>query len=285
MPMRIMGLHETSVPKHFTRRMSAQVRYGTYTVEQITRHESMRANLNAGRSLMAEEKPASHEDKLALTEYCIINNPEDLRSAFESGTLPEVYDLMRDIENRAYSPSGRFLGMYDPENPKTEYWHFDDLITSRYRAGLRILELGPGPTLCAITHAKYHPDHFITTVEANAMNIRSLYQDLDRLGYVTNPLPNLRVLIGDIRHMPPPEDFTAGLLIANWVFWHQNVEGDVSRPRDEDKEMFAAFLKWSNPDAALRLCPPLSKTALGLHIADVMRRPENSGRKLFFGIK
>lgn len=277
-----MRLHESVVPKHFTPRMRAQVCYRTFSAEQISRHEAMRAQLKANKPLTADGKPASTEDKLAFTEYCIMNDRDGLLSAFEAGRSTELIELMRDVENQRYSPSGRFLGMEFSTSSGLSWKKFSGDITARFREGLRIFELGPGMTRGAIAHAEQHGDHFVVTLEANAINIRGLYEHLGGLGHIARPLPNLRILFGDIRHMERPDDFAADLLLANLVFTPPDNRLKALQVMGEYKEMFDAFLSWADPNAALRLTPPIKNDALDKYVADVMKRPENSGRSLFF---
>lgn len=270
MANRILDINWSGMPGHFSRRQRAQVCYGTYRIGQIARFEKMKADLAAGKPII--------KDRLALTEYLIINDIGVLRKAAEDPGNRDLGGFMAAIQSNediTYSSSGRSIGMASPHNTSL-FWGCHDKVGSMLQGGHRILEIGSGMTREAIHYAKTHPQNLVVAVEANAYNIRWSYDYLAECGLLKNPLPNFRLLFGDIRRMERPVDFRADLALAHWVFFHKD------RPLKADKEMLEASLAWLNHRSTLYIDPAFNGSKLQEMIKEVAAKPWNSGKRVIF---
>jgi len=277
----ILKVDAAAIPPSFTPLMRAQVCYGTFSVGEIERFEALTEAMSTKKPITENGKALYDNDVLRFTQYLLMNHTISLAVAIKNGDYPELSEHSRLVAAGGRTDWGYSLGMHlsipdDPLERMPAAWSFAEDIPEILSGGKNILELGSGISIGSMRYARAHPEHFVVDVEANVYNVEVAYEILGMLGRIDDPMPNLRIMLGDICWLRPPEDFRADLLIAKDVFWR-------TVPLEEDKEMLRAFLKWAQPNASFRLLPGMKGFEMRSHIDEELQRPENRGIKLIAG--
>jgi len=236
----------------FSARIRAMIHYGTFDARKVRQMEKLkRAFLKSSRGAGPK---LSKIQRLRLTEYLLISGelygtagvPEDLANATEKfrGLIPEIYDIRY---NKRLSSGLRSHGMFSPTCYGLWQKNVQDAINPLHKRSL--LEVGPGYSFGSILFAENNPESFVVAVEANALNLLGAYGLLNERKLIEKPLPNLRLLLGDISKLRPPADFRADLVVVQFF----NVAGPTLT--QEDRQVCEGILRWMDRDAKIVVYP------------------------------